>query len=194
MNSADGIRISFETQFNADTQTKYLAVCGSLDVLGNWEVERAVVADESPENSGKWIVTVNLPANVKFEWKWVVVWRENHTAFRWEERANRVTEVGEESCKCHAPWNEDATYKTLPQVSDGVMWTSEDDGHVEKLADDPVPDDPQGYPIVGSISSYIRDIGFLISWSVQSIKNGVVAIFQRIGGVFRGGRAHDHDD
>lgn len=77
---------------------------------------------------------------------------------------------------------------------DGVMWTSEDDGHVEKLADDPVPDDPQGYPIVGSISSYIRDIGFLISWSVQSIKNGVVAIFHRIGGVFRGGRAHDHDD
>lgn len=194
MNSADGIRVSFETQFNADTQTKYLAVCGSLDVLGNWEVERAVVADESPENSGKWIVTVNLPANVKFEWKWVVVWRENHTAFRWEERANRVTEVGKESCKCHAPWNEDTTYKTLPQVSDGVMWTSEDDGHVEKLADDPVPDDPQGYPIVGSISSYIRDIGFLISWSVQSIKNGVVAIFQRIGGVFRGGRANDHDD
>lgn len=44
MNSADGIRVSFETQFNADTQTKYLAVCGSLDVLGNWEVERAVVA------------------------------------------------------------------------------------------------------------------------------------------------------
>lgn len=44
MYSADGIRVSFETQFNADTQTKYLAVCGSLDVLGNWKVERAVIA------------------------------------------------------------------------------------------------------------------------------------------------------
>lgn len=44
MNSADGIRVSFETQFNADTQNKYLAVCGSLDVLGNWKVERAVIA------------------------------------------------------------------------------------------------------------------------------------------------------
>lgn len=86
------------------------------------------------------------------------------------------------------------SHSFLPFFKDGVMWTSEDDGHVEKLADDPVPDDPQGYPIVGSISSYFRDIGFLISWSVQSIKNGVVAIFQRIGGVFRGRRAHDHDD
>lgn len=87
-------------------------------MLANWEQSCALnPTDESPENSGKWIVTVNLPANVKFEWKWVVVWRENHTAFRWEERANRVTEVGKESCKCHAPWNEDATYKTLPQVS-----------------------------------------------------------------------------
>lgn len=87
-------------------------------MLANWEQSCALnPTDESPENSGKWIVTVNLPANVKFEWKWVVVWRENHTAFRWEERANRVTDVGEESCKCHAPWNEDATYKTLPQVS-----------------------------------------------------------------------------
>lgn len=87
-------------------------------MLANWEQSCALnPTDESPGNSGKWIVTVNLPANVKFEWKWVVVWRENHTAFRWEERANRVTDVGEESCKCHAPWNEDATYKTLPQVS-----------------------------------------------------------------------------
>lgn len=87
-------------------------------MLANWEQNCALnPTDENPENSGKWIVTVNLPANVKFEWKWVVVWRENHNAFRWEERANRVTEVGEESCKCHAPWNEDTTYKTLPQVS-----------------------------------------------------------------------------
>lgn len=87
-------------------------------MLSNREHNHALfLTDENPENSGKWMVTVNLPANVKFEWKWVVVWRENHTAFRWEERANRVTEVGEESCKCHAPWNDDATYETLPHVS-----------------------------------------------------------------------------
>lgn len=193
MNSTDGVNVCFDTQFNADIRTKYLAVCGSLDVLGNWEVDRAAVADETPENSGKWIVTVNLPANVKFEWKWVVVWRENQTAFRWEERANRVTEVGEESCRCHAPWNDDATYETLSHVSDG-MWTPADNDQVEKLADDQVLDDPQGYPIVGSISSYFRDIGFLISWSVQSVKDRVVAIFRRIGGVFRRGSAHDHDE
>lgn len=70
----------------------------------------------------------------------------------------------------------------------------EDDGYVEKLVDDFVLDDFQGYLIVGLIFSYICDIGFLILWLVQSIKNGVVVIFQRIGGVFCGGRVYDYDD
>ncbi|XP_061162780.1 uncharacterized protein LOC133172000 isoform X1 [Saccostrea echinata] len=186
-----GICISFETQYKTDAHDKCLAVCGSLAAIGNWDVKKAVIADEKPENSGKWIVSVHLPANVKFEWKWVVVWRNTRIAFRWEERQNRVTEVGESGFMCIAYWNCDPIYEPLPEsLSD--TWTVEDDKRLEKLAGEEALEDTQSRKSV--IASYIRDLGYLISWSLQSIKTKVMSFFHGVGGLFRRGSAHDHSD
>ncbi|XP_061162781.1 uncharacterized protein LOC133172000 isoform X2 [Saccostrea echinata] len=168
-----------------------LAISGSIKEFGNWNIKDAKIADEKPENSGKWIVSVHLPANVKFEWKWVVVWRNTRIAFRWEERQNRVTEVGESGFMCIAYWNCDPIYEPLPEsLSD--TWTVEDDKRLEKLAGEEALEDTQSRKSV--IASYIRDLGYLISWSLQSIKTKVMSFFHGVGGLFRRGSAHDHSD
>ncbi|XP_062590411.1 starch-binding domain-containing protein 1-like isoform X2 [Saccostrea cucullata] len=173
-----------------------LAISGSIKEFGGWNIKEAKIADEKPENSGKWIVSLHLPANVKFEWKWVVVWRNTRIAFRWEERQNRVTEVGEHSFVCHAYWNSDPTYEFLPEspsmnTDKGDNWTTEDDKQLEKLADNETLEDKQSHKSVYFIASYI---GYLVSWSLQSLKTKVMSFFYGVGGLFRRSNAHDHAD
>ncbi|XP_078335891.1 uncharacterized protein LOC111133408 isoform X1 [Crassostrea virginica] len=184
----------FSTNYAVEHENHVLAISGSLPALGQWNARKAVLADEYPENSGKWIVTVSLPANVKFEWKWVVIWRKNHTAFRWEERGNRVTELGDQSCSYYAPWNGEVSSGTISQVPDG-QWSNVDNEQVEKLAEDPAGlTEPCTHPEVGLISSYLREVGFLVTWSLQSIRSGVVAFFRMIGAPFWRDNTHDHVD
>lgn len=59
LSSDDGtVCISFETHYDTNTRGKCLAVCGSLDVLGNWDVKQAVMA-------GK--VTIKLTIELPFQ-------------------------------------------------------------------------------------------------------------------------------
>ncbi|XP_048767369.2 uncharacterized protein LOC125674281 [Ostrea edulis] len=186
LSSDDGtVCISFETHYDTNTRGKCLAVCGSLDVLGNWDVKQAVMADEIPENSGKWIIAVKLPANVKFEWKWVVVWQETRTAFRWEECENRGTELEGHDCKYYAPWNCNAKYQIISEFPDRE-WTLKDDE--QTLGDEHVPQ------ITNASSGYFTSLQSLMSWLFQSVKSKLVAFYYSIGGLFRRDSTHEHSD
>ncbi|XP_062587696.1 starch-binding domain-containing protein 1-like [Saccostrea cucullata] len=181
---------TFQTEFVVQHEEHVVAISGSLVEIGQWNIRQALMLDEKPENSGKWIVSLHVPANVKFEWKWVVVWRNTRIAFRWEERQNRVTEVGERGFVCHAYWNCDPTYEFLPEspsinTDKGDNWTAEDDKLLEKLPDDETLDDKQSRKNVFVIANYIRDLGCLVSWSLQSLKTKVMSFFYGVGGLFR---------
>lgn len=79
-------------------------------------------------------------------------------------------------------------------LADG-QWSNVDNEQVEKLAEDPAElTEPCTHPEVGLISSYLREVGFLVTWSLQSIRSGVVAFFRMIGSPFWRDNTHDHVD
>ena len=79
-------------------------------------------------------------------------------------------------------------------LADG-QWSNVDNEQVEKLAEDPAGlTEPCTHPEVGLISSYLREVGFLVTWSLQSIRSGVVAFFRMIGSPFWRDSTHDHVD
>jgi len=130
MSDVDGDRsssvfVEFRTSYVCQHEDLCVALSGSLDELGNWDVRNAVLAEETPEDSGHWQVAVELPAETSFEWKWVVIWRENLTAFRWEERSNRIYDTGYSDgyIRVKALWN-----------IDGITWDDSDDNQLEELS------------------------------------------------------------
>ncbi|XP_056016868.1 aspartic acid-rich protein-like [Ostrea edulis] len=121
--------VQFRVHFVTNSENLVLGITGSLPELGQWNVTRAVVADEIPKSSGEWIVLIQLPANVTFDWKWVVLSQKNATitAFRWEERDNRRTELEEQGRRCYAAWNYDAAYETITKFPvDEWKWMDDD--------------------------------------------------------------------
>ncbi|XP_056006814.1 starch-binding domain-containing protein 1-like [Ostrea edulis] len=174
--------VQFRTHYVTNSEDLVLGITGSLPELGQWNVTRAVVADEIPKSSGEWVVLIELTANVTFDWKWVVLSQENATmtAFRWEERDNRSTELQGQGQRCYAAWNDDAAYEIIPKFPvDEWKWM--DDGD---------QDDEEQSPESEHVPPRRVDVGYLTSVvvsSYQDIRHKVVAFCQSIRGIFRRG-------
>ncbi|XP_056006781.1 uncharacterized protein LOC125658659 [Ostrea edulis] len=147
--------VQFRTHYITNREDLVLCIAGSLPELGQWNVRRAVIADEIPNRSGEWVVLIELPANVTFDWKWVVLTQENATmtAFRWEERPNRSTEVQGQGLRCYAAWNYDAAYETISKFPvDEWKWVDED-----------VQDEEEQSPESEHVPPRRENIGYLTS-------------------------------
>ncbi|XP_056006463.1 starch-binding domain-containing protein 1-like [Ostrea edulis] len=174
--------VQFRTHYVTNSEDLVLGITGSLPELGQWNVTRAVIADEIPKRSGEWIVLIELPVNVTFDWKWVVLSQENATmtAFRWEERGNRRTVLQERGRRCYAAWNYDAAYETITKFPvDEWKWI-----------DDDAQDDNGPSPESEYVPSRRVEVGYLTSVvvsSYQDIRHKVVAFCQSIRGIFRRG-------
>ncbi|CAC5400158.1 STBD1 [Mytilus coruscus] len=82
-----------------------LAISGSLEILGKWSTEIAVIAEETSVNSGRWRANVEIPRNTSFEWKWVVIENDRSRVCRWEERSNRSLSSGTSPAHVRSAWN-----------------------------------------------------------------------------------------
>ncbi|XP_061119834.1 uncharacterized protein stbd1 [Conger conger] len=82
------VAVSFCVHYITDSSFQLLAVTGNQQELGDWKefvpLRRA--------KDGFWVSSVDLPADVHVEWKFVVV--ENGRIHRWEECSNRHLETG----------------------------------------------------------------------------------------------------
>ncbi|XP_048749323.2 starch-binding domain-containing protein 1-like [Ostrea edulis] len=108
--------VHFTTHYITHEDNHTLAISGSIPQLGSWNIEQAAVAAENPKHPGEWITSIEIPADSRFEWKWVVISRDTMSVCRWEESSNRVTELDGKYYKCHAPWNNNAEYEIIPNV------------------------------------------------------------------------------
>ncbi|KAF5360945.1 hypothetical protein D9756_004876 [Leucocoprinus leucothites] len=80
-----GVKVS--TTFNVNAKTEFgekIYVTGSIDALANWSPDGALLL--SPGGYPIWDLTVNLPANIQFEYKYI---RKNNCDIAWESDPNR---------------------------------------------------------------------------------------------------------
>lgn len=101
----ENVPFVFETRYITQNVNQRLAVSGSLEILGNWSVETAVIAEETPANTGRWRVNVEIPRNTSFEWKWLVIENDRSRVYRWEERPNRSLSSGTSPAHVRSAWN-----------------------------------------------------------------------------------------
>lgn len=66
-----------------------IKLAGSIDALGDWDTSDAVAlrSDKYTSSNHLWYVTVNLPAGVSFEYKYIRV--ESDGTIEWESDPNR---------------------------------------------------------------------------------------------------------
>lgn len=101
----ESVSFVFETRYITQNVNQRLAVSGSLEILGNWSVETAVIAEETPANTGRWRANVEIPRNTSFEWKWLVIENDRSRVYRWEERPNRSLSSGTSPAHVRSAWN-----------------------------------------------------------------------------------------
>ncbi|XP_071177711.1 uncharacterized protein [Mytilus edulis] len=101
----ENVPFVFETRYITQNVNQRLAVSGSLEILGNWSVETAVIAEETPANTGRWRANVEIPRNTSFEWKWLVIENDRSRVYRWEERPNRSLSSGTSPAHVRSAWN-----------------------------------------------------------------------------------------
>ncbi|XP_062586017.1 uncharacterized protein LOC134247702 [Saccostrea cucullata] len=89
-----------------------LAVTGSIPHLGNWNLNDALIAEEVPIKSGRWVVGVKLPAGVQFQYKWVILWRDTLIPFLWEDGPNRTVQI-KGSGRCLDIWNKGGVFQHI---------------------------------------------------------------------------------
>ncbi|XP_061196704.1 uncharacterized protein LOC133204980 [Saccostrea echinata] len=106
------VRVELECQCEVPQDQLALAVTGSIPQLGNWNLKDALIAEQVPMHSGKWVVGVKLPAGLDFQYKWVIVWRDSLSPFLWEDGANRFTHI-EESGRYICAWNSGAVFQPV---------------------------------------------------------------------------------
>lgn len=103
--SAQTVSFVFETRYVTQNVDERLAISGSINALGNWNFADAILGKEIPRNSGRWLVAVELPENIQFEWKWLVISKKKTQVFRWEERPNRSLTSGTRPTHVRSVWN-----------------------------------------------------------------------------------------
>ncbi|CAC5400164.1 unnamed protein product [Mytilus coruscus] len=89
----ENVSFVFETRYITQNVNQRLAISGSLEILGNWSVETAVIAEETPVNSGRWRANVEIPRNT------------SSRVYRWEERPNRSLSSGTSPAHVRSAWN-----------------------------------------------------------------------------------------
>ncbi|XP_048745736.2 uncharacterized protein LOC125658503 [Ostrea edulis] len=167
--------VQFRTHYVTNSEDLVLGITGSLPELGQWNARRAVLADEIPKRSGEWVVLIELPANVTFDWKWAVLSKKNApmTAYRWEERDNRRTVLQGRGRRCYSAWNYDAAYETITKFPvDEWKWMGDD-----------AQDDNGQSPESEHVPPRRVDVGYLTSVvvsSYQGIRHKVVAFCQSV--------------
>eukprot|EP01124_Arcella_intermedia_P036532 TRINITY_DN9590_c0_g2_i1.p1 TRINITY_DN9590_c0_g2~~TRINITY_DN9590_c0_g2_i1.p1 ORF type:complete len:120 (-),score=8.63 TRINITY_DN9590_c0_g2_i1:63-422(-) len=73
-----------------------VGVLGSLSQLGAWNPHHCILLQ--PTHPDRWSLTLTLPDNTFFEWKFIIV-SQDRTVIRWEEHSNRV----DNSTTFHSP-------------------------------------------------------------------------------------------
>ncbi|XP_033747463.1 uncharacterized protein LOC117332598 [Pecten maximus] len=101
---ANFVSYLFEISYVVQNTHDRLALCGSIEELGTWQLEGAAHAKEFPPKSGTWFAAVELPSKSEFNWKWVVLDEENY-AVRWEERPPRHHRTGVCHGRLQTFWN-----------------------------------------------------------------------------------------
>ncbi|MBN3279483.1 STBD1 protein, partial [Polyodon spathula] len=81
------VSVSFRVHYITCSPFQLIAVTGNHRELGNWENYVPLRQDKD----GFWCNSITLPADVKMEWKFVMV--ENGKIKRWEECLNRCLET-----------------------------------------------------------------------------------------------------
>ncbi|XP_072107994.1 uncharacterized protein stbd1 [Mobula birostris] len=94
----NNISVSFNVHYMTCSNSQILAVTGNHESLGQWENYVPL----KPNKDGFWSDTIQLPANSRFEWKYVVV--ENGKIWRWEECPNRYLETSHEDMEIYQCW------------------------------------------------------------------------------------------
>lgn len=92
------VGVSFRVHYITRSPFQLIAVTGNHRELGNWENYVPLRQDKD----GFWCNSVTLPADVKMEWKFVMV--ENGKIKRWEECFNRCLETTHDDIQAHTWW------------------------------------------------------------------------------------------
>ncbi|XP_041086719.1 starch-binding domain-containing protein 1-like [Polyodon spathula] len=92
------VGVSFRVHYITCSPFQLIAVTGNHRELGNWENYVPLRQDKN----GFWCNSITLPADVKMEWKFVMV--ENGKIKRWEECFNRCLETTNDDIKAHTCW------------------------------------------------------------------------------------------
>ncbi|XP_059844806.1 uncharacterized protein stbd1 [Hypanus sabinus] len=94
----NNVSVSFNVHYMTCSNSQILAVTGNHESLGQWENYVPL----KPNKDGFWSNTIQLSANSRFEWKYVVV--ENGKIWRWEECPNRYLETSHEDMEIYQCW------------------------------------------------------------------------------------------
>ncbi|GJQ12325.1 hypothetical protein GpartN1_g4724.t1 [Galdieria partita] len=71
-----------------------LAICGSTQALGNWNLDGAKYLEREPSSEGLWKTKLKLP-HTQLEYKYLILSKQDSVLIRWESRWNRNLDLVE---------------------------------------------------------------------------------------------------